>query len=99
MSSSLLNGDNRPNRGTGRLLVDVVRPGTHGGRGVPHPHPLGELTALRWRPLNDNLTGDGLLGLDIGETFGVILGDGLGVLFGVVPGVLGSNSGMSAGSP
>ena len=73
MPLSLLNGDNRPNRGTGKLSVDVIRPVTHGGRGVPRPRPLGELTAPRWRPLNDDLTGNGLLGLDIGVTFGVVL--------------------------
>ena len=80
-------------------LVDVIRCVTHGGRGVPRPRPLGKLTVLRVRPLNDDLTGDGLLGLDCGVAFGVVLGDGLGVGFEVVPGVIGSNSGMSAGSP
>ena len=81
------------------LVVDVIRRVTHGGRGVPRPRPLGELTLLRGRPLNDDLTGDGLLGLDSGVTFGFVLGDGLGVTFGVAPGIIGSNSGMSAGSP
>ena len=70
------------------LLVDVVRHVTHGGRGVPRPRPLGELTAPRGRPLNDDLTGNGLLGLDSGVTFGVVLGDSLGVTFGLVPGVI-----------
>ena len=81
------------------LWDEVVRPVTHGGRGVPRPCPLGELTAPRWRPLSDDITDDGLLGLEIGVTLGVAPGDGPGVVLGVVPGVLESNSGMSAGSP
>ena len=60
------------------LLVDVVRRVTHGGRGVPRPRPLGELTALRVCPLNNDLASDGLLGLDCGMAIGVVLGDGFG---------------------
>ena len=81
------------------LLETVVLYVIQGGRGVPRPRPLGELTAPRVRPLSDDLTGDGRLGLDCGVAFGVVFGDGLGVTLGVVPGVLGSSSGMSAGSP
>ena len=81
------------------LLEMVFRCVIQGGRGVPRPRPLGELTAPRARPLSDDLTGDGRLGLDCGVTFGVVFGDGLGVTLGVIPGVLGSSSSMSAGSP
>ena len=81
------------------LLVDVVHCVTHGGRGVSRPHPLGELTVPRVRPLNDDLTGDGRSGLACGVALGVVFGDGLGVTFGVVPGVHESSSGMSASSP
>ena len=63
-------------------------PCIHGGRGIPRPSPLGELTAPRARPLNDDLQGDDRFGLVWGVAFGVVFGDGLGVVFGVVPGVV-----------
>ena len=103
MPSSSLSGDGSPDCKTeGLRTVESPRCSLSDHsqrRGVPHPRPLGKLAVPRGRPLNNDLTGDGLLGLDSGVAFGVVPGDGLGVVFGVVLGVLGSNSGMSAGSP
>ena len=89
MPSSSLSGDGCPDCKTeGLRTVESPRCSLSDHsqrRGVPRPHPLGKLTAPQGRPLNDNLTGDGLLGLDSGVAFGVVPRDGLGVVFGVVP--------------
>ena len=70
------------------LFTEMACPCIHGGRGVPHPSPLGELTVPQAHPLNDDLQGDDRFRLVWGVAFGVVFGDGLGVVFGVVPGVV-----------